>query len=234
MAFHMRHGGTGSALALLSTLLVSSPLIAISAQAPRTQGPPDPKQVYRAACLNCHGPQGKGVPQPTLGFDLPVPDFTDCSFASREPDADWLAVVHDGGPARAFSKLMPAFRGALSVDEMEAALAHVRGFCGDRSWPRGELNLPRPLVTEKAFPEDEAVVSSAITPEGGTSVVNRIVYEKRLGQRNQLELVVPYGFKDAGAAWANGVGDVALGFKRALYHDHRKGTIFSVTGEVVL
>ncbi|HOC18386.1 MAG TPA: transporter, partial [Vicinamibacterales bacterium] len=115
-----------------------------------------------------------------------------------------------------------------------AALTHVRGFCADEAWPRGELNLPRPIVTEKAFPEDEAVITTAITPRGGTSVANKLVYEKRIGPRSQVEIVLPYGFKDSGAGWVNGIGDVAFGFKRSLFHDHRKGTIFSVTGEVVL
>lgn len=222
------------AIPLLALLLVSVPLVAVSRQGPAVRLERTPEQVYRAACLNCHGAKGTGVPQTTLGFDLPVPDFTDCSFATREPDSDWLAVILDGGPARAFSKLMPAFRGALTPAEMEAALQHVRGFCGNPAWPRGELNLPRPLVTEKAFPEDEAVVTTAITPEGGTSVANKLVYEKRIGARSQVEIVVPYGFKDAGGGWVNGIGDVAVGFKRSLYHDHRKGTILSVTGEVVL
>lgn len=217
---------------LLALLVLSAPLVAVSRQASKPGR--SPSEVYRAACLNCHGPKGTGAPQTTLGFDLPVPDFTDCSFATREPDSDWLAVIEGGGPARAFSKLMPAFQDALTQEEMEAALQHVRGFCADRSWPRGELNLPRPLVTEKAFPEDEAVLTTAITPEGGTSVANKLVYEKRIGARSQVEIVVPYGFKDAGPGWVNGIGDVALGFKRSLYHDHRKGTILSVTGEVVL
>jgi len=228
-----RFGAPAIAVPLLALLLLSAPLVAVSRQGPGAEAR-KPEQVYRAACLNCHGPAGTGVPQPTLGFDLPVPDFTDCSFATREPDSDWLAVISDGGPARAFNKLMPAFRDALTPEEMEAALTHVRGFCADEAWPRGELNLPRPIVTEKAFPEDEAVITTAITPRGGTSVANKLVYEKRIGPRSQVEIVLPYGFKDSGAGWVNGIGDVAFGFKRSLFHDHRKGTIFSVTGEVVL
>jgi hypothetical protein len=234
MASPARPRATASALVpLLALLALSAPLVAISRQGGNRPGR-TPEQVYRAACLNCHGPHGAGVPQTTLGFDLPVPDFTDCSFATREPDSDWLAVISDGGPARAFSKLMPSFREALTGEEMEAALRHVRGFCGDEAWPRGELNLPRPLVTEKAFPEDEAVLTTAVTPQGGTSVANKLVYEKRIGARSQVEIVVPYGFKDGGADWVTGLGDVAIGFKRSLYHDHRQGTILSFTGEVVL
>ncbi len=57
------------------------------------------EELYRAACSSCHGEDGKGSPRSQVGFDIPLPDFADCSFASREPDADWLAVAHDGGPA---------------------------------------------------------------------------------------------------------------------------------------
>ncbi|HEY0875320.1 MAG TPA: c-type cytochrome, partial [Vicinamibacterales bacterium] len=44
------------------------------------------KALYDSACLSCHGPGGRGMPQSTLGFDIEVPDFTDCSFATPEPD----------------------------------------------------------------------------------------------------------------------------------------------------
>jgi len=31
-----------------------------------------------------------------------------------------------------------------------AGIGKYDGFCAERRWPRGDLNLPRPLVTEKA------------------------------------------------------------------------------------
>jgi hypothetical protein len=178
-----------------------------------------------------------------VGFDQPLPDFSDCNFATREPDADWLAIAHQGGPMRGFSKLMPAFGEALSSEELALALAHIRSFCGDENWPRGELNLPRLLVTEKAFPEDEAVFTSTVNLEGAGSVSNKIVYEQRFGARNQFELVIPFGWQEippAGSGfpgsnrWIGGLGDIAIGAKRALFHSHRHGSIFSLTGEIVL
>src|SRR5688572_32813847 len=57
--------------------------------------------LYAAACAGCHGPDGGGAPASLVAFTDPLPDFRDCAFATREPDGDWLAVVHDGGPARA-------------------------------------------------------------------------------------------------------------------------------------
>src|SRR5688500_15533541 len=82
------------------------------------------ESVYRAACAACHGAEGRGMPELTVGFDVPLPDFTDCSFNSREPAADWFAISHDGGPARAFDRRMPAFAQALEAAQIELADAH--------------------------------------------------------------------------------------------------------------
>ena len=196
------------------------------------------KSLYQSACANCHGTDGRGAERTLVAFAEPLPDFTDCAFATREPDADWLAVMHEGGPARAFARMMPAYEGALTTAQLERVLAHVRSFCGDANWPRGELNLPRPLATEKAFPEDEVVVSTAASAEGSADVASRFVYERRIGARSQIEVVVPFGFARranlTGSEWVGGVGDVTLGFKRAVFHRLEQGRIFSVAGEIVL
>lgn len=204
------------------------------AHAPQDSG----EALYAAACANCHGVDGRGVEKTQVGFEEPLPDFSDCRFSSREPDADWLAIVHQGGPARAFARMMPAFGDALSEQQLSLVLKHVRGFCDDRSWPRGELNLPRPLVTEKAFPEDELVVSAGAAAEGEGAVATRVVYERRFGPRNQLEIVLPFGMREGGeegaTAWSAGVGDLAFAVKRALYHNLERGSIFSVAAELIV
>ncbi|MBM3792348.1 MAG: transporter, partial [Acidobacteria bacterium] len=97
--------------------------------------------------------------------------------------------------------------------------------------------------TEKAYPEDEAVYSAAVATEGQGAVSNKIVYEKRFGARNQFELVLPFDWREraaSGAAtgnagnWTGGLGDIAIGAKRALFHSLRSGSIFSLAGEIVL
>lgn len=138
-------------------------------------------ELFRAACAACHGADGRGAQASQVGFGTPLPDFTDCGFASREPAADWFAIAHDGGPVRAFDRRMPAFGAALAVADLARTIDHVRALCTDAAWPRGELNLPRALVTEKAYPEDEAVVTATIETGGGRAVTHQFLYEKRLG-----------------------------------------------------
>jgi hypothetical protein len=126
---------------------------------------------------------------------------------------------------------MPAFAEALTREDLTAALAQLRSFCKEPNSPRGELNLPRPLVTEKAFPEDEAVITVIASHD---AVTNKMVYERRIGARNQFELVVPLAFSEqTPGEWTGGVGDVAIAVKRALFHSLRHGSIFSGSLEVV-
>ncbi|MDX1393333.1 MAG: cytochrome c [Gemmatimonadota bacterium] len=201
-------------------------------------------ELYDLGCASCHGADGAGATSDAFAFDDPLPDFTDCSFASREPDGDWVIVAKAGGPIRGFSESMPAYGEAFSDEQLESILAHIRTFCTNHAWPRGELNLPRPLVTEKAYPEDELVWETRVNTDGLGAVVNQFVYEKRFGPRGQLEVTVPFGFADQpapmpvngasaeGGAWEGGLGDVAVGWKHAVWHND--ASIFSLTGEVLL
>lgn len=210
--------------------LLAFALGAITAAAQERDG----AELYAAACAACHGADGRGLPQSTVGFDVPLPDFTDCSFATVEADADWMAVAHEGGPVRAFDRRMPAFGEALTAPELQRILDHIRAFCSDARWPRGELNLPRALVTEKAYPENETVMTTSIGATGRRTVVNELLYEQRVGVRSQVEILMPFAAHDTGAGWRSGLGDVAVAFKHVLAHSLDAGRILSGSAEVVL
>ena len=190
------------------------------------------KELYMKACATCHGVNGKGTPASQLGFETSLPDFSDCNFATREPDADWIAVAHQGGPVRGFAPEMPAFGDALTEEELQKILDFIRMFCTEEQWPRGELNLPRAFVTEKAYPEDETVLSTTMETEGRAAIVSEIIYEKRFGARNQIELVVPFGFQESGSGGQ--LGDIALGLKRVMFQSLPYSGIFSLGGEIIL
>ena len=128
------------------------------------------RELYRVSCAACHGFDGRGAPAGMVGFDVPLPDFTDCNFTTREAAADWITVVREGGPARGFSEIMPEFGDALTQKQITKILLHIRTFADCDEWPRGELNLPRAIYTTKAFPEDELVIESIFKTEGGIPV----------------------------------------------------------------
>ncbi len=195
-----------------------------------------PEELYEAACAKCHGSDGAGPNPEEISFDDPVPDFTDCSFASREPDGDWIAVAHQGGPVRGFSETMPAFGDALSEDLIQLAMDYIRTMCTDDRWPRGELNLPRALVTEKAFPEDEAVSTFTMNTENPGAATVEFLYEKRFGPRTQIEIKLPVGAveQSAGDDWDAGIRDVTLGVKQNLFSSLSSGSIVSAGAEVKL
>jgi hypothetical protein len=204
----------------------------LPAAAQQTSAPRTGRQVYESTCAACHGPDGRGGINPALEKIVKPPDFTDCAFAAREPDEAFLAVAHSGGPSRGFSPLMAPWSSSFTEEELRLAISHIRTFCTDQSWPRGELNLPRPLVTAKAFPEDEAVVS---TSGQDGNVVTKVHYERRFGSLNQFEVIVPLSSMDVTSGGrSTGLGDIALEYKRTLAHSLSRGNIFSVTSEVVL
>ncbi|WP_419163079.1 c-type cytochrome [Candidatus Palauibacter sp.] len=230
-----------AALLFIVSAMLPVPQSLEAAQAP--QAVPDGMALYEAGCASCHGSDGRGAASDRIAFDDPLPDLTDCSFASREPDADWIIVSKAGGPIRGFSDVMPAFGEAFDDDQLQAVMDHIRTFCTDRAWPRGELNLPRPLFTEKAYPEDEWVWTAGVNAEGPGAVINELLYEKRFGSRNQIEIALPFGFAESAAApagrdavpasdWGIGLGDIEVGYKRALAHSLQ--TIFSFGTELKL
>jgi len=191
-------------------------------------------QIYQTACAACHGPDGRGAPKSSVGFDIDLPDFTDCGFSSPEADADWIAIVHQGGSVRSFNSLMPAFGDALTEPQIGLVVGHLRTFCREKGWPRGDLNLPRPLVTEKAFPENEAVLTTSISRSGGASIGNQFLFERRVGKRGQYEVAVPLEVRhDDNGGWRRGLGDIAVAYKHALYDSAPRGSIVSAGSEFV-
>jgi mono/diheme cytochrome c family protein len=193
------------------------------------------EEIFKAACIGCHGPNGVGQPQTILGFEPPpaFPDFTDCLGSARERRSDWSAILHEGGPIRAFSEIMPSWKEALTSEQIDKVTEYLRSLCTDAAWPVGELNFPRALFTEKAFPEDEYLLTSAINTKGAGRVSGKLVWEKRIGARNQIEVAAPYSFIERGnKSWVGGLGDFVLGFKRVLMTNINSGSIFSLQGEV--
>lgn len=216
---------------VLTLVMLSADLAAQSVDRSALNG----KQLYEAACVACHGDDGRGQPLAVRGFDIDLPDFTDCGLTTPEADLDWLSVVHQGGGARSFDRMMPAFGDELTEAQILMVIDHVRTFCAEPGWPRGDLNLPRPFITEKAFPENEAVLTTTIAPSHERGVGNQFLYEHRVGRRGQYEVFVPLDFQQSAAnSWQMGVGDIGAAYKHVLYHSLQRGSILSAGGEFTL
>lgn len=177
------------------------------------------------------------MPDTTVAFEKPktFPDFTACDQTTPELNVDWKATIREGGHGRGFSRIMPSFVDALTSEQMDKVIDYLRTLCANASWPRGEFNLPLALVTEKAFPENEVVVTSALNAQGSPGITNDIIYEKRFGVRNQIEIDVPVAAnRQAPGLWYGGVGDTTLGLKRVLFANLRTGSILSGFGGIIL
>lgn len=193
------------------------------------------KDIYLAGCVSCHGTDGKGQIQTLAGFERPstFPDFTDCSTATPEPDVQWRAIVTNGGPARAFSQIMPSFKDLLTPEQINMVVQYLRTLCAEKAWPRGDLNLPRAIYTEKAFPENEAVITGSFNVQGAPGGGITAIYERRFGASSMIEVGVPYNFAHDDTGTHSAFGDVTLGYKRKLYSSMKSGSILSWGGEII-
>jgi hypothetical protein len=211
------------------------------AQQPASGGAPATiAEMWSAWCARCHAEDGSGkVNEPTITVE-PM-DFTDCKVTSPEPDADWERAIAKGGPGVGLSPQMPGFEDSLGADQITAFVSHIRGFCTEPGWPTGNTNFPRPILTEKAFPENELVILPAIShldesPAPSITEASLVaVYERRVGKRSMIEAEVPLVGTNSLATWTSGIGDIALAFKHALFD--RGGSlprILSAGLEVVL
>ena len=198
--------------------------------------------IFRLACSTCHALDGTGSPQSLVGFQLPLPDghdfpdFTDCASNTAEPFRAWNSIVHGGGPQRGMDRHMPEWQDALSDAQIELVVKHLWTLCTDPSWPRGDMNFPRAFFTEKAFPENEWVLTTGVTGAGAKAVTNTIVYEHRLGSRSQYELAVPFNVQQqtTGQSWGRGLGDVEVALRRVFFANTAHKAIVAAGGAVTL
>ena len=194
--------------------------------------------MWGAWCARCHADDGSGkVKEPTITVE-PM-DFTDCKLTTPEPDADWERAIAKGGPGVGLSPEMPGFEDSLTPAQISGFVAHMRGFCQETGWPSGNTNFPRPIFTEKAFPENEFLLLPAINhtvkrdAPSLTDIEFAAVYERRLGKKSMVEFELPYASNDHSAFRVSGIGDIAVAFKHALYTSAAAPAIVSLGLETV-
>ncbi len=195
--------------------------------------------MWGAWCARCHADDGSGkVMEPTVTV-VPM-DFTECKVATPEPDADWERAIAKGGPGVGLSPEMPGFEDSLTPAQISGFVSHMRGFCKETGWPSGNTNFPRPIITEKAFPENEFLILPVISHEtepqsaSKTDVKFKAVYERRLGKRAMYEIGVPLSNLDFVSSRETGLGDVSVALKYAAYVSRTQPRILSLGLEATL
>jgi cbb3-type cytochrome c oxidase subunit III len=183
-----------------------------------TQWPADSSAaLYGAWCAKCHGTDGRGTPAATTRLEVPPADLKDCKGSTAEPEEHWVAIVTRGGAAFGLSLDMPAYGEAATPAQIRAVVRYARSLCGELGWPPGELNFPRAFLVEKAFPENEWVV----TDRGREQ---ELIYERRAGKRLQFEGAARTVFDSVDRPFDG----VAVAAKYNVWYDGPRRTIASV------
>jgi hypothetical protein len=223
-------------------LFLTASLAVAAAGGAGGQQPTTIPEMWGAWCARCHAADGSGkVDEPTITV-TPM-DFTDCRLSTQEPDADWERAIAKGGPGVGLSPQMPAFEDSLTAEQIRGFVSHLRSFCREAGWPSGNMNFPRPIFTEKAFPESEVLILPAISHD--REIEFESVYEQRLGKRSMIEFGVPVkndGVEGVDVAFKHTVfagnhaarpAIVSLGLEAALFSDTAVFEPFVAAGAMI-
>ena len=213
------------------TFLLLALALGAHPQQPANGSRPDTiPEMWGAWCARCHAEDGSGrIAEPTVTA-APM-DFTDCKVTTPEPDADWERAIAKGGPGVGLSPQMPGFEDSLSPEQIRGFVSHIRAFCTQGGWPSGNANFPRPIVTEKAFPENEFLILPSISHDREVEVA--ALYEMRVGRRSMFEIEVPV-VSLPGDKRVSGIGDIAVSFKHTVFASASRPAIVSLGLEAVM
>ncbi len=182
------------------------------------------RTVFLQNCAVCHGEDAKGTG--VLADTLPKKpaNLTNCRLTGEDPVEIIEGTIRHGGAYVGLSPVMPAWEGKLSDNQIADVAAYVKTLCTDPDWLPGDLNFPRPLITGKAFPEQEVIIGGRFgrNSRDVTEIFGALEY--RLDGLTNLEVRVPGLFtrSDFGSTKA-GLGDVAVSVRRVVAYsiEHR-------------
>ena len=195
----------------------------------------DAETLYARACAACHGADGGGLAADSplaASFDRQPASFLDPLFNSREPAADWFLVAKHGGKRIGLSDKMPAYGEALSDAQLEEVVSHLKSLADTDRYPPGDLNLTRPIVTTKAFPEDEALIIQRWEPrdEGPDALFTTLYYARRLGSRGHGEVKLTHESKGSESF----LEELEIEYKYAFSYSLERQILHAVGAEIAL
>lgn len=115
-------------LARLGPRLLAASLLLAPLAARADGNPAAGRAVYEQSCAACHGPNGRGDGPAAMALNPKPRNFTDAARMAKIPQSERLEVVTEGGASAGLSPVMPAFKGALSPQQIDDVLAYVATF----------------------------------------------------------------------------------------------------------
>jgi mono/diheme cytochrome c family protein len=209
------------------------------------------RAIFEKNCVICHGNDGKGNGPAAATLPVKPANLTDCR-RTAEDDIEMIDnIVRHGGPYAGMSPVMPAWNKVLTAMEIADVAAYEKSLCDDPDWVPGELSFPRPLVTGKAIPEQEVILSgqytrnfSDLSPggqelEAGTRSQYSLNFdgsiEYRINGRTEVEVEAPFLVINNNPGYSTaGLGDMAVSFKYVLSFSVEHLTIVSAGLELGL
>jgi mono/diheme cytochrome c family protein len=177
------------------------------------------KVVFQQSCSLCHGADAKGAGYLAPSLPVPPADFTNCRITSEDPVEMVEGVVRHGGPWAGLSPAMPAWEGTLSDQQIADVASYVKTLCTDPNWVPGELNLPRALVTGKAFPEQEAILGGRFGRNGKKVTELFAELEYRVNGRTGIEVTPRYQWMSGTGGSESGLGDTSISVRHVIAWD---------------
>jgi len=212
------------------------------------------RAVFEQHCVVCHGSDGKGDGPAAATLPVRPANLTDCR-RTAEDDIEMIdGIIHHGGSYAGMSPAMPAWGKVLTAMEIADVATYEKSLCDDPDWVPGELNFPRPLITGKAIPEQEVILSgqytrnfSNLTPGGedlkdlntNTHSQYRLTFdgsiEYRINGRTEVEVEAPLEVINNNPGYSTaGLGDMAVSLKYVLFFDVQHLSIVSAGLELGL
>ena len=126
-------------------------------------------------------------------------------------------IIRHGGPYAGRASVMPAFGTVLSSSDIADVARYVKSLCTDPDWVPGELNFPRPLLTGKAYPEQEMLVGGRFGRNGKTVNEYLGVLDYRVNGLTNIEIKSrALSINPNIGPTESGLGDTVLSVKRVL------------------
>ncbi len=187
------------------------------------------RSVFVEHCAACHGGDAKGRGELADELLVTPANLTDCRLTAEDPVEVLQGIIRYGGSYLGLSDEMPAWYDTLTDENIADVAQYVKSLCADPDWVPGELNFPRPLITGKAFPEQEGIVGTRLGQGDQDLTEVSGTMEYRLDGLTNVEIKTRFLSRNgATGPTVSSLGDTSLGVRRVVAFSAARRAIASI------